>query len=144
MVCEQAAPELLAALDAQNEGDEQEAPASLGREAILELDDLVVESVYVKEWNTNVLVRTLSSVEKDAWEASQVQGHGKNARAKLDNIRASLCVRCIVDENGDRMFGDHEAGALGKKSAKAVCRVFDVATELNGVSEKDVEDIAGN
>ena len=71
-------------------------------------------------------------------------GRGAGSRVSLDNIRAALCVRAIVDDEGNRLFKDGEAKLLGRKSAKAMDRIYSVASRLNGVSEADVEELAGN
>lgn len=44
------------------------------------------------------------------------------------------------------MFGGGEADvkALGRKSALALNRVFEVAQRINGLTEEDMEELAGN
>jgi len=63
---------------------------------------------------------------------------------KLLNIRARFVASCIIDEDGKRLFTAQDIVPLGKKSAAAMSRVFDECREINGITEKDVEEIEGN
>jgi hypothetical protein len=116
----------------------------LSRDQILEAKDLETREVDCPEWGGSVLVKALSGRERDAWEASLVQMRGKQQVPQLGNIRAKLVARCVVDENGERLFTDADIKALGEKSAAALDRIFDVASEMSGISEKDIEEIEGN
>lgn len=118
--------------------------AILSKDDILRAEDLPRELVDVPEWGGAVMVRGLSASERDAFEASIVELRGKDRRIHLENIRAKLASLTICDEQGNRLFSDSEVTALGKKSAQAVQRVFDVAQRLSGISETDVEELAKN
>jgi hypothetical protein len=50
----------------------------------------------------------------------------------------------MVDAKGQRLFSDAEAHALGKKSGAALERVSSVAMRLAGLTQDDVEELAGN
>ena len=43
-----------------------------------------------------------------------------------------------------QVFTDDQAEALGKKSAKVLARLYNVAAKLNGLSKEDVEELRGN
>jgi len=116
----------------------------LNRDEILKLNDLPVEEVYVPEWDAWVRVRGLTGAERDAFEQSIVETRGKNTRMNLRNIRAKLVALCVVDEQGNRLFSDEDAELLGRKSAAALNRVFEVAQRLSGLRPEDVEELAGN
>ena len=60
------------------------------------------------------------------------------------NARAKLVVRALVDENGDRLFKDQDAGALGAKSGAVLDRLFDIVAEMSGISDTAVADAEGN
>jgi hypothetical protein len=115
----------------------------LSRDLILDANDLGFEDLEVPEWGGTVRVRALTGAERDAYEASMSQQRGKNYVRNLANIRAKLVVRSVVDENGDRLFTDQDANALGTKSAAALDRIFEVAAKLSRLSEEDVEELAG-
>ena len=106
----------------------------LTKEAILAADDLPRELVSVPEWGGDVFVRTMTGTDRDAFEASLI---GKEGR--MENVRARLVSLTLCNEAGERMFDDAEIAALGKKSARALDRVFSVAQRLNGIGTEQVE-----
>jgi hypothetical protein len=115
---------------------------TLTKSDILSVADVTVREVPVPEWGGAVMVKTLSGAERDAWEASR--GLGGDGPRDLVNVRASLCVRAIVDEDGNRLFADDEIAVLGEKSAAALDRVYAVAADLSKVSEDDIAELEGN
>ena len=114
---------------------------ALSKTDILDADDMPREEVAVPEWGGTVLVRTMTAAERDSFEARVI---GTDGIRNLANIRATLCARCIVDEQGKRLFGDGDIDLLGQKSAAAVDRVFAVCQRLNGLTPDDVEELAKN
>lgn len=116
----------------------------LGREAILAATSLKTEDVEVPEWGGTVRVRELTGTELDAYQASMRQQKGKNYVLNEANIRAKLVVRSVVGDEGERLFSDQDAAALGKLSAAALDRVFEVAARLSRISDEDVEEMAKN
>ena len=116
----------------------------LTRDQILQAKDIQTEEVHVPEWGGTVLVRALDGEERDALEASMIQGKGKNAQVNLKNLRAKLVARSIVDENGKRLFEDGDIPALAKKSAAALNRVYEVAQRLSGITPEDVDELTKN
>lgn len=114
--------------------------ALLSKTQILAANDLKTERVSVPEWGGEVIISTLPAAEKDDWDASVFDGEHRD----LDNMRARLVVRCIVDEKGDRIFDDEDADALGLKSSAAMDRCFEVARRLNKVSDADLEALRKN
>lgn len=113
----------------------------MSRDEILGQDDIKTVPITVPEWGGKVvLLKGLSGTERDEFEAT----NRRNGETKLTNIRARFLVRCIVNENGTRIFADQDAAALGKKSSKAIDRLWDAAGELNGNSEQAVEETEGN
>lgn len=117
----------------------------LDKAAILAQDDLKYEDVQIPEWGGSwVRVRSLNASERDHFEASTVQRNGKKVTTNLENIRARLCLLCLVDEDGNRLFDEGDTFPLGGKSAAALDRIFTVAQKLNGLRDEDVEELAGN
>jgi hypothetical protein len=116
----------------------------LTREQILQKRDLPREAVSVPEWGGEVVVRALTGAERDAFEQSTIEQRGKSVKTNLANIRAKLCARCIVGDDGKRLLSDADVEALGEQSGAALDRVFTVARKLSGMSEEDVEELAKN
>lgn len=115
----------------------------LNKAEILAKDDLKTEDVFVPEWDAWVKVRSLNASERDHFEASTVQRNGKRVTTNLENIRARLCLLCMVDEEGNRLFDEGDTFPLGGKSASALDRIFTVAQRLNGLRDEDVQELAG-
>ncbi len=113
----------------------------LGKDQILGAEDSATEAVSVPEWGGDVIVKTMSGFARDQFESSIV---GKNGGTNLANIRAKMVAAVLVDEAGELLFSEKDVAALGKKSAKALDRVFSVAQRLNGFSDSDVEELAKN
>ncbi len=120
------------------------AATLLTRDAILKADDMTYEVVEVPEWGGSVRVKALNGTERDAFEASLVMGKGKSATVNLQNMRAKLVTQTAVDENGKALFDFADIGALGRKSASALERVFAAARRLSGLSDEDVEELTKN
>lgn len=113
----------------------------LSRDAILSANDTPTETVEVPEWGGSVRVQAMSGTDRDKFEASMV---GKGNKPNLENFRAKLAAACIVDEDGTRMFAERDITALGRKSAAALDRVATAAQRISGLSQEDVEELAGN
>lgn len=113
----------------------------LNRDAILTADDLTSEVVDVPEWGGQVRLRVLTGAERDKFEAS-ISADGK--KINRENLRARFVVLCVVDDDGQRIFTDADASKLGLKSASALDRLFTKAQRMNGLSDEDVETLAGN
>lgn len=118
----------------------------LNRESILGAEDLPREKVLTPEWGagTFVYVGTMSGAERDSFEQTILEDKKADGKAKLVNVRAKLAVRVVQDEQGQRLFTDDDAEALGRKSAKVLDRIFDVGQRLNGIGAKDVKELEGN
>lgn len=116
----------------------------LTKAQILDADDLPSELVDVPEWGGLVRVRTMTGVERDAFEQAIMEGRGDDRTVNLRNIRAKLAALTITNGDGVLMFGDAEVHALGRKSALALDRIFGVAQRLNGLTGEDVDELAKN
>ncbi|MFJ8153971.1 phage tail assembly chaperone [Streptomyces sp. NPDC094468] len=122
---------------------------ALSRDSILQASDVRTKTVPVPEWGGDVILRGLTGEELDAYQASrrQVRNAGTKQQELViiqDNARASLLVKCIIDDDGARVFTDQDAGLLGMKNGKVLDRLFDVASDLSGLSDEDQEEMEGN
>ena len=124
----------------------------LSRDAILAASDIETEDVAVPEWGGSVRVRGMSGKERSEFELSlqeplkQSKGaerrYGPKTQTNIRTIREKLCMWCIVDAHGQRLFSDDDLGAIADKSAAALERVVDAAMRLSGMNEEDVEQMA--
>lgn len=117
----------------------------LTRELILGVLDLPTKDVEVPEWGGVVRVRAMTGAERDKFEADMLTEKGEAKRDKFINVRAKLCAQVIVGDDGvTSLFTEKDVEALGKKSARALSRVFDAARALSGFTEEDVKELEGN
>lgn len=114
----------------------------LTREDILKISDIVIEEVKIPEWNGTVYVKSMSGVERDAFEATIVSQRGKDPKVNMANIRAKLTAQTCCDKDGKLLFSASDIVTLGKKNASALQRIFNVAQRLSGISAKDVDELA--
>ena len=110
----------------------------LDKQAIFAATDLDIVKVDVPEWGGEVGIRGLTARERDLFEASI------GSSVNLDNLRARLVVLTLCDDEGERLLEDEDATDLGKKSAQVVDRLFEVARQLSGMTDRDVQDLEGN
>lgn len=116
----------------------------LSREQILSTDDSNTELVDVPQWGGSVRVRSLTGRERDRLEASMIGKNGKaDATRGLANFRARLVAASVIDDNAAPMFTEADIDALAGRSAAALDTIAQAAMRLSGLSESDVEELAG-
>lgn len=113
---------------------------SLTKDQILAADDLGLLKISVPEWGGDVFVRVMSVGERDAYENEWM----RKKDTGVDDFRTKFLVRCLVDENGARLFDNGDVQKLSAKSAKVMNRVWQAAMEHNNLSDADVEELAKN
>lgn len=111
---------------------------------IVAFNDLKSETIEVPEWGGSVTIRRMTGGERDAYEADIFESKGSQLQLKRENFRAKLIARCLVDDNGERMFSDGEIAVLSKKSAAALDRLFAACQRLNGMTGAEQEKIEKN
>ena len=122
----------------------------LSKEAIFAVEDLKTDVVDVPEWGGAVTVRSMTGVDRDAFEASlnetKTGTDGKETQVRnLDNFRARLCAATMINANGKLLFPNPEdVVKLGKKNSRALDRVMKAAQKLNGIGAEDVEQLTKN
>ena len=112
----------------------------LTKDDILNADDLTEVTVSVPEWSGDVIVKSMSGVDRDEWERSIYHDGIKD----FDNIRAKLCAMSIVDESSKKLFTMADIRTLGGKSGKALDRVFTVAKKLSGIGKQEILSLKKN
>lgn len=107
------------------------------RDQILAADDLPREQVDTPEWGVDhVWIRGMTAAERDAYEQSLTErGPDGSVRPKrsMRNLRAAFVVRILVDEDGERIFSDADADALGDKNAALIDRLWEKGRVLSGL-----------
>ena len=116
----------------------------LSRKDILEVNDLTTRIVPIPEWKGDVIIKMMTGTERDQFEDSLFEGRGKDRKSNYKNLRAKLLSMCLVGEDGKRLFSDKDIESLGGKSAKALDRLYTIATEINGIGAKEEEALTKN
>lgn len=114
--------------------------ALLSKDAILGAQDTEYEDIEVRQWGGTVRVTSLSGADRDAYESAMVAAtKGDTAgAARLQNFRAKLVAKSLVDEKGNRLFTDADAKALGEKNGKVMGELWDVVRRLSGIGKDAV------
>jgi hypothetical protein len=120
--------------------------ALLSKEQIWSAQDILWEDIPVPEWGGEVRVKGLTGRERDKFEADSLAKAKKGGQREviLENMRARLVVMCATDENFQPLFERRDVMRLGEKSAVALERVFAAAQRLSGMTDEDMEEMAGN
>lgn len=117
---------------------------------ILAIDDIPTKLVDVPEWKAQVWLKGMSGTERDDFEESitrmRTVGRRQESTVLMHNFRAKFVARCLIDgpTTRKRLFADSEIGKLGSRSAAAIEKLFTEAQQLSGLSDEDVEELAGN
>jgi len=99
--------------------------------------------VPVEVENFGVLyIASMTARQRDAFEVDHLEkmDTGKDKQ----NFRARLVAQCTVHENGERFFSDDDVEKIGDMPVSVIQPLFNKASSLNGFSDKDVEELAGN
>lgn len=115
----------------------------LNRDAILENRDLETKEVEVPEWGGSVLIRTWTGADRDQYDLAVAKAR-EDGNQVPENVRALTVAISVVDEDGNRIFKDKDVELIGRKSGKALDRIFTEALKLNLVSAAAVEELSGN
>lgn len=119
-------------------------PNALSAEDILSANDTIIEYVPVPEWGNGkggVYVRSLRGEELDAYQGSLLVKQGGKQTVSYTDMRAKLVVKAACDKDGKRLFNDGQIPLLSMKNAAGLSRVFEVASRLSGLNEKDVQEL---
>lgn len=118
----------------------------LSREQILKADDLKSEVVPTPEWGEGGEVRigAMTGTGRDEFEASCYDGKGKDFKVNFINLRAKLIVRTAINDKGERLFSDADVVAVGGKACPVLDRLFTIAQRLNGIGQKEVDELTKN
>jgi len=112
----------------------------LSRDEILKASELPTEIVEVPEWGGSVQVRGLNGRQLDTFQIAMIGKDGKADMGRMNNMRASLVSRTVVNDKGELMFGPDDVQALGELSGAALDRVFEVAQRLSGMKAEVMEE----
>lgn len=87
-----------------------------------------------------VTMRGLTAKERDDYEQGLIE-FGPNGQTRVkthqENPRATLVVRCLVDDEGERLFADDEVDVVGRLDSSVISQLWDVARRLSGMGTEE-------
>jgi hypothetical protein len=89
-------------------------------------------------------VRGMTGSERDAFEASLMEGRGKRRQVSMKNVRAKLVAFCCIEPDGQHTFTEADVEQLGGVRGDLVDRLFTVAQRLSGMSKEDVDELGSS
>jgi hypothetical protein len=110
----------------------------LNRDSILKAKDLKTVDVEVPEWGGTIRLQTMTGHARQEYYRATA---GKDGTPK--NVMEALIVACALDDKGEPLFSKADINDLSQKSAIAISKVFESAAELNGLTQKAVDNLAG-
>lgn len=116
---------------------------SLSRDEFLQRTKRRYANVTLRDGQT-VRLQSLTEGERSDFETAPIKQNDQQREERLKATRMRLLVRCIVDNEGKRLFGNEEYGLLAELDSSDTSRLFDKALEHTGFAESDVEAIAKN
>ena len=122
---------------------EKKKSKMLTRGEILDAADLARELVEIPEWQGSVYVQSITGFERDAFESRCIAAR-KNGKLDTKLLKAQLVILSLYDEDGSRIFNENDINGLNAKSGSVIDRLFNIAQTLSGLSDDDVDELAGN
>ena len=117
----------------------------LTRDDILGAAQRPMEAVDLPELGGIVYVQGLTGAERDRYEASVMHRRRDGQMVpNLQGARARLIAVTLVDADCRPLFREDEEDVIAALPARTLQRIWDKATELSGLAEEDVENLAGN
>lgn len=105
----------------------------LSREQILGAADLASEIVDCPEWGGQVRVRALSAADRLEIARRVMGENGEPDDKRALDLSIIIPAWCIIDENGQRLFGEADVQALGEKSGVPLQRITEAVQRLSGM-----------
>ena len=110
------------------------------RDAILASDDMPREPVEVPWVDEKLYIRGMSANDKDAWMVLHMPD-GEAFRWG-EHATADLVAKCLVTEDGERIFEDEDVAKLGEKNGQALAELHQIAIRLSGIDQAEEAAVA--
>ena len=104
---------------------------------ILATKRLETRDLHVPEWDATVRIKKLSDNEREAWER---RAFGKDNKPQ-PHFKARLISACLVDDEGNQLFGPTQEKDLGELPSHVLAKVWAACFEYNKVSEDDLAEL---
>jgi len=103
---------------------------------------LKIEKIYIPEWKGSVIIREPTAMERAEYELLCTRAVNDDEIIKV--IRGTCAAKCLIDDDGKRIFTDDDIERLHKTSANALDRIIDVYRKISLVGDEPIENAAKN
>lgn len=100
--------------------------------------DIPRKAVEIPEWGETVYVRGMTAGERDWFDRAA------RAEGGAGSLRAGLVCRCVVDENGERLFEPSDEAAIAELPAQVVEKLALEILRLSGLLQEEKEQLEKN
>lgn len=113
-----------------------------GKEWLREQAGKRLTETVIFDGGVSLTVQGMTGTERDAWEAAQLFKNGRRkGEVNAENLRAKLIVRCLINEDGSRMFEDNEVAMVGSQPAHVVNKLYEACQRLNNMRDEDLDEL---
>jgi hypothetical protein len=102
-------------------------------------NDVKTRKVDVPEWGGHLFVKEFSGKQRDEFDSAVAKKSKNGVVADVTGLRVLMCILACCDEARNAIFSKQDADALGEKSAAVLQRIFDAASELNGMKAEQAD-----
>ena len=107
----------------------------LGRNQILGASDLKTAHVDVPEWGGRVRVRAMNAGERSELGAVWSKDGMPN------EFFPKIVARCVIDENGKRVFRDQDIPVIGERSWDPIERIVTQVLEMSALTAEAAKEL---
>lgn len=112
---------------------------------ILAVEDRKPEPLPVPEWGGEVFIKTMSGIDRDAYENRLIKCMKKGELVENRGLKMALLRKTLCDEAGELLIAsDKDAKAFEGKSSQVIQRLFEASQDANGLGEDSAEQAAKN
>ncbi len=114
---------------------------------LLAATPLARDEVDIPEWKEvlkgkKLYLKKMGVEERDAWEAANWEKRGDDYEFNDKNLRARLLYRCLVDEEGNKLFPS--ADSMSDLDPDIAIPLFERAKRMNKIGKNEIEELAKN
>ena len=111
------------------------AATCLSLQDILGVSDSKIEKVHVAQWNGHVYIKSMTSLDRDRYEALVLKSKQNGNLKAWEGMRARVVASCLCDAKGERIFPEstNDWQKLNHKNSAVISELFEVCMRLSGM-----------
>lgn len=99
-----------------------------------------ITEVEVPEWDGIVCIKELTIEERLAFDAKYTDSEGKFKNVNDPEMIYELLRKCLVDEDGNKLFEDSDVEIMKQKSGPVMQRLFLKVININYLSQLSIDE----